>query len=602
MLLIRRLWLLPPFAVFLVLYYLYRSSLPSVQPPGVNVRLGDRLGDRQERYPVADYVSLPTGTAQQLPKIQHDFSPETEDQRTERLERQASIKEAFLHSWKGYKKHAWRQDEIAPLSGAYRNSFGGWGASLVDTMDTLWIMGLHEEFEECVAAVKDIDFKTNTEDTINVFETTIRYLGGLLSAYDVSNSRYPTLLAKAVELANILYITFDTPNRLPVTRWHWRNSIAGVPLQASKTTLLAEIGSMSVEFTRLAQLTGDAKWFDAVDRITGWLYIGQDNTRIPGLWPTLIDAENGKFTYNHFTLGGMADSTAEYLPKQFMLLGGLDDRYRAMYHKLITAAERFLFYRPLVPGNHNILFSGNAAVDEQGKVVTELQGQHLTCFAGGMVGIASRIFGRPDEMRVAKQLVQGCTWAYNSTPTGLMPETFHIASCHVGTDVPSGDVCDWTKLKWLEAVARQQGPQAGSPGKSLAETGKALVDQYSLLPGYTEWGDNRYILRPEAIESVFIMYRLTGDRTYLDTASMLWDSVHKACRTPLAYAGISDVRLQPPAQSDRMESFWLAETLKYFYLIYAEPTEWNLDDWVLNTEAHFLRRPKAGETLSRPSG
>jgi len=205
MLLIKRLWLLPPFAVFLVLYYLYRSSLPSVQPPGVNVRLGDRLGDRQERYPVADYVSLPTGTAQQLPKIQHDFSPETEDQRTERLERQASIKEAFLHSWKGYKKHAWRQDEIAPLSGAYRNSFGGWGASLVDTMDTLWIMGLHEEFEECVAAVKDIDFKTNTEDTINVFETTIRYLGGLLSAYDVSNSRYPALLAKAVELANILH-------------------------------------------------------------------------------------------------------------------------------------------------------------------------------------------------------------------------------------------------------------------------------------------------------------------------------------------------------------------------------------------------------------
>jgi len=518
----------------------------------------------------------------------------------ERVKRQAAIKEAFLHSWKGYKDFAWKQDEIAPLSGAYRNPFGGWGASLVDTMDTLWIMGLKEEFAECVEAIKDIDFTTNTEDVLNVFETTIRYLGGLLSAYDVSDGQYPALLNKTIELANILYITFDTPNRLPVTRWHWRQSVAGMPLHASKTALLAEIGSMSVEFTRLAQLTGDAKWFDAVDRITDLLYKGQDETKVPGLWPTLVDAEKGQFPYNHFTLGGMADSTAEYLPKQYMLLGGLDDRYKVMYHKLITAAQKYLFYRPLVPGNRNILLSGNAGLDEHGEVTTELQGQHLTCFASGMVGIASKIFNRPGEMRVAKQLMDGCAWAYNSTPTGLMPETFHVASCHVGTDVPSGDACDWTELKWLEAVARQHGPHAGIPGKSLAESGKALIDQYALLPAYTMWGDNRYILRPEAIESVFIMYRLTGERSYLDTAWTMWNSISKACRTQIAYGGVSDVRVRPPAQSDRMESFWLAETLKYFYLVYAEPTEWSLDHWVLNTEAHFLQRPMAGEILSRP--
>ncbi|KAK5945867.1 hypothetical protein PMZ80_000005 [Knufia obscura] len=598
MLLIRRLWLLPAIAVTLVLYYLYSYSLPSLRP----LDRAARLQSRPERYPVKTYAQLPTGTALKLPKIQHDFSTETEDEKIQRLKRQDAVKEAFIHSWKGYKQYAWKQDEIAPLSGAYRNPFGGWGASLVDTMDTLWIMGLNEEFEECVAVVKDIDFTTNTEDVVNVFETTIRYLGGFLSAYDVSKARYPALLAKAVELADILYIAFDTPNRLPRMRWRWRSSVAGMPLQASKTTLLAEIGSMSVEFTRLAQLTGDAKWFDAIDRITDLFYKAQDETKIPGLWPTIIDAENAQFTENHFTLGGMADSTSEYLPKQYMLLGGLDDRYKAMYHKLVTAAQKYLFYRPLVPGNLNILFSGNAALDKNDKVVTELQGQHLTCFTSGMMGIAAKVFDRPDEMRVAKQLVDGCVWAYNYTPTGLMPETFHVASCHVGTDVPSGDACDWSESKWFEAVARQHGPHAAIPGKSLAESGQALVDQYSLLPGFTEWGDNRYILRPEAIESVFIMYRLTGDRTYLDTAWTMWDSISKACKTPIAYAGISDVRMQPPAQSDRMESFWLAETLKYFYLIFAEPTDWTLDDWVLNTEAHLLRRPKAGETLSSPSG
>lgn len=598
MLLIRRLWLLPAVAVLLTLYYLYHYTIPTVQP---GIDRNARLKIRPERYPVKTYAQLPTGPAQQLPQIQHDFTAETQEQTAERTKRQAVVKEAFLHSWKGYKEYAWKQDEVAPLSGASRNPFGGWGASLVDTMDTLWIMGLKEEFAECVEAVRDIDFTTNTEDVVNVFETTIRYLGGLLSAYDVSDGQYPALLSKSIELANILYLTFDTPNRLPVTRWHWRKSVAGSALHASDTTLLAEIGSMSVEFTRLTQLTGDTKWFDAVDRITDLLYKGQDETKVPGLWPTLVDAEKGLFPYNHFTLGGMADSTAEYLPKQYMLLGGLDDRYKVMYHKLITAAQKYLFYRPLVPGNLNILFSGNAAMNDDGKVTTDLQGQHLTCFASGMVGIASKIFDRPDEMRVAKQLVDGCVWAYNSTPTGLMPETFHVASCHVGTDVPFGDLCDWTDLKWFEAVARQHGPHAGLPGKGLAESGKALVEQHSLLPAYTKWGDNRYILRPEAIESVFIMYRLTGERAYLDTAWTMWDSISKACRTPLAYGGISDVRVRPPAQSDRMESFWLAETLKYFYLIFAEPTEWSLDHWVLNTEAHFLRRPKAGEMLSRPS-
>ncbi|KAK5085853.1 hypothetical protein LTR05_005142 [Lithohypha guttulata] len=597
MLLTRRLWLLPSLAICLLLYYAYHHlRTPLIIPISPNAR----LQVRPERHPVTSLAQLPSGPAKQLPRIQHVFDSETEAQRNERLERLATIKHAFDHSWQGYKKFAWKQDEVAPLSGIYRNPFGGWGASLVDAMGTLWIMGLKEEFELCTEAIRDIDFTTNTEEYINVFETTIRYLGGFLSAYDLSDHKYPIILEKAVELANILYITFDTPNRLPVTRWYWRQSASGAALQASKNTLLAEFGSMTLEFTRLAQLTGDAKWFDAVERITKLLYKDQVNTKIPGLWPTLVDAEHATFTYNHFTLGGMADSTSEYLPKQYMLLGGLDERYRDMYKKMVTAAKKFLFYRPLVPGNQDILFSGNAALDEQLNVNTEPQGQHLTCFTGGMVGIAARIFDSPNDLSVARRLVDGCVWAYNSTPTGLMPETFHIAPCHYGIDDALANECDWSEERWLEAVARQNGTSKPSPGKTLSELGKEIVKEHSLTPGYTKWGDNRYILRPEAIESVFILYRLTGDREYLDTAWRMWNSIDKVCRSEIAYAGLSNVGVKPPAQSDRMESFWLAETLKYFYLIFSEPNDWSLDDWVLNTEAHFLRRPRAGESLSRP--
>ena len=96
---------------------------------------------------------------------------------------------------------------------------------------------------------------------------------------------------------------------------------------------------------------------------------------------------------------------------------------------------------------------------------------------------------------------------------------------------------------------------------------------------------------PEAIESVFILYRITGDRTLLDRAWKMFESIIKNTITEIAHAGLDDCTKPNPPKADRMESFWLAETLKYFYLIFAEPGLVSLDEFVLNTEAHPLRRP-----------
>jgi hypothetical protein len=87
--------------------------------------------------------------------------------------------------------------------------------------------------------------------------------------------------------------------------------------------------------------------------------------------------------------------------------------------------------------------------------------------------------------------------------------------------------------------------------------------------------------RPEAIESVFIMYRLTGDKKLQDDAWRMFQSIEKATRTKHAHAAIDDVRDVKTTQLDYMESFWLAETLKYFYLIFSEPDLVSLDDYVL---------------------
>ncbi len=348
-----------------------------------------------------------------------------------------------------------------------------------------------------------------------------------------------------------------------------------------------------MEFTRLARLSGENKYYDAIQRITTVMNKSQSMTAVPGLWPTIVNAKDIKFEYNHFTMGGMADSTYEYLPKEYLLLGGADPQYRDMYIAALEAAQSYLFFRPMTPDGADILISGNTALSSPGKTSLDPQGQHLGCFIPGMVATGSRIFDRPSDLDVARRLLDGCIWAYNATASGLMPETFHLVPCHMGITPAAAAQCDWDYDKWYAAIADKQSITEETTSMTPVERGKFFAKQKTILPGFTDHGDNRYILRPEAIESVFILYRITGEKKYQEAAWKMWQSIDKATRTEVAYAAVADVRLVTPQKSDRMESFWLAETLKYFYLIFDDPSAIDLDEWVLNTEAHPLKRPSS---------
>lgn len=176
-----------------------------------------------EQFPVPadELIKLPTSVARAAPKLQAKFKDESSADKQERLQQLSTIKAEFMHAWEGYKKTALGHDEIKPLTATYDDPFNGWGATLVDTLDTLWIMDMNDEFSLAVDEVKKIDFTTSAREDIPVFETVIRYLGGLLGAYDVSGQRYPVLLEKAKELAEILIGAFDTPNRMPVLYYRW---------------------------------------------------------------------------------------------------------------------------------------------------------------------------------------------------------------------------------------------------------------------------------------------------------------------------------------------------------------------------------------------
>ena len=462
------------------------------------------------------------------------------------------------------------------MSGGARTTFGGWAATLVDSLDTLFIMGFAHEFHEAVDAVRGIDFNAPAQETLNVFETTIRYLGGLLAAYDLSGRA--VLLDKALELGEMLYVAFDTENRMPVARWNWTHAAVGGAQRAEPFVIVAETGSLSLEFTRLAQLSGDPKFYDAVARIAEVFRAQQNATKVPGLWPLIFNAEQADARAgDSFSIGAMADSLFEYLPKQYLLLGGRAPEYRTMYEAAIDAAKRKLFFRPMHPANADVLMSGSLHVGPDGEESFEAEGQHLVCFAGGMMALAARAFGTEHRhLSTARRLTDGCVWAYDALPTGVMPETFTALRCEAE--------CGWDERGWKrEARARAPEGFAGSEDDWIAAA--------RLPPGVVRIGSGAYHLRPEAVESVFYMYRVTGDAAWMETGWRMFRAVERATRTDVAHAALADVTRDPPPQMDSMESFWTAETLKYFYLLFSEPSTISLDEYVLNTEAHPFKRP-----------
>lgn len=350
------------------------------------------------------------------------------------------------------------------------------------------------------------------------------------------------------------------------------------------SALSAELGSLSLEFTRLTQLTGDAKYYDAIQRISDLVEEQQNATAIPGLIPiTVSPVDNDLTAYKTFTFGAMSDSLYEYFPKEYMLLGGRQSQYRTLYENAIDAAKQHLFFRPLTPQNEDILISGNVRMSSLGMVKLDPEAQHLACFAGGMVAMAAKIFNRTDELSIARKLVDGCIWAYESMPTNIMPETFHVVPCEDSND------CEWNTERWHRGIVNQHVVHS-------TKDPDQIINEDGLQPGMTKIGDKRFLLRPEAIESIFILYRITGDSRLRDAAWRMFTAITSATKTYVAHSAIEDVTVQNATLTkklDECESFWMAETLKYFYLIFSEPDLVSLDEYVFNTEAHPLRRPQA---------
>lgn len=444
--------------------------------------------------------------------------------------RAEEVKSAFTFMWGNYRQKAMGMDELLPKSGRGQNNWGNMGVTLVDALDTLWLMDLKDDFEAAKRWVaSSLDFNRCTSH-MSFFETNIRMLGGLLSAFDLSGDR--VFLDKAKDLADRMSPGFDTPSGLP----HAQIKLSSSETKDSWTkqnSVLAEHGTLSLEWRYLSEHLGTSTYREKAERV--YDVIGPPPFH--GMWPTLANRKNGRPSGNTYTFGALADSFYEYLLKMWLQGGKKEPRWRKMYDEAIEGMTKNLLGQ-----SGHLKFVG----ERKGRRLVNKM-EHLTCFVGGMLALGA--YNDPHgvdstraqrDLRNAKSIAYTCYRMYKDMPTGLSPEfvTFdNSGHIHVGS------------AKY-------------------------------------------YILRPEAAETMFVLHQLTGHPVFRLWGWEIFKAIRSKCKTSFGFGNYPDVSNVKKAPDDRAESFFLAETLKYLYLLQLPEGEGSggvpLGKYVFNTEAHPL--------------
>ncbi|HEX3790075.1 MAG TPA: glycoside hydrolase family 47 protein [Pseudonocardiaceae bacterium] len=245
----------------------------------------------------------------------------------------AQIKAEFLHAWNGYRQFAWGHDEVHPVSGGYDEFFVAGhpiGLSIIEALDTLYVMELDQELADGVAWIKqNVDF--DIDGDFHVFEAIIRVVGGLLAGYLATHD--PALLALTVDLTDRLLPAFtSSPTGMP---YQYVNLHTGAV--SGNTPPLAEIGTNILEFGILSKVTGDPKYFQAAKKA---LMVAVAKRSSINLMATNLNVETGAWADSTDQAPNPpVDSFYEYLWGGWALLGDRD--CRDWYELLNNALTRY---------------------------------------------------------------------------------------------------------------------------------------------------------------------------------------------------------------------------------------------------------------------
>ncbi|XP_068125055.1 mannosyl-oligosaccharide 1,2-alpha-mannosidase IC isoform X2 [Hyperolius riggenbachi] len=433
-------------------------------------------------------------------------------------------------AWDSYKKYAWGENELRPITkdGHFGSLFGGLkGATIVDALDTLFIMDLKEEFEDAEHWIEN-SFDLNVNGEASLFEVNIRYIGGLLAAYYLSGKE--VFREKAIGLGKKLLPAFSTPTGIPRgiinlgngLNWSWGWASAG-------SSILAEFGTLHLEFLKLSELSGDPVFIDKVNTIRKIL---KKIEKPQGLYPNYFSPVSGSWVQHHVSLGGLGDSFYEYLIKSWLMSAKQDNEAKGMYYEAVEAVEAHLIRKS--PGGLTYI------AEWKGGILDHKMG-HLTCFAAGMLALGANDAPQNKKkhyMKLAAEIANTCHESYLRTDTKLGPEVFRF------------------------------------------DTGAEAMS--------TRLSERYYLLRPEVVESYLYLWRLTHNPKYREWGWEIVQALDTYCRIESGFSGIRDVYTTTPNHDNVQQSFFMSETLKYLYLLYSEDDLLSLEDWVFNTEAHPL--------------
>ena len=360
----------------------------------------------------------------------------------------------------------------------------------------------------------------------SVFEIVIRHLGSFLACYQLKGDR--VFLDKARYIGDAILPLLKEATGYFKTYAKFRTQEDGVIVavpQGRTEALLSDLGSVQLEMYTLSMLSGDMKYAKRAAKIHKTLFAAFPDA---GLYAERINTETGKVHTDRLGVDSMSDSFYEYLIKIWLMT---NETMPVMLEKyLMTADALSKQLVRVLDGNLTLL--GSLRRGRADNMMT-----HLATFAPGMlaVGTVRKNPWAEEHLKLADALATSFVKLYRKYPTGLMPECIK----HRGNSMV---ICD-----------------------------------------------SHYRLRPETIESLFVLYRFTGLQKYRDYAWEIFQAIQKSCKVENGYATVKSVNEWPPKHEDLMDSYFLAETMKYLYLIFSSSDVIPTDQYVFNTEAHPLR-------------
>lgn len=304
---------------------------------------------------------------------------------------------------------------------------------------------------------------------------------------------------------------------------------------------------------------------------------------------------------------------AEYLIKQYLQTSEQEPVYKELWDNSMQGIRK-----------HLLAFSKHAQLMVLGERPSGLDEalspkmDHLVCFMPGTIAIGAT-GGRPlsearksadwsqqreEEILISRELMKTCWATYKNTATGLAPEISHFI-----LDKPPVMMADKYPDPKLTSSPHEL------KGISLSLTTQGDGDEPWRRDIEIHRADRHNLQRPETIESLFYMYRVTGDEMYREWGWEMFKSFIKYTAVVeevqsktssgklsmthriKGFTSLGNANVIPPEKRDNMESFWMAETLKYFYLLFSDRDFISLEEHVFNTEAHPLPRFKLGGDL-----